>query len=134
EDALEQPGVAPAVPAGGFGDGDVLRFFEHPLQSDEQLAKDQYQGEKYIRLQRMFEEPQNIAIPKATGGHGGGDARLLQRIFIPDGEPDELGRDATHIDGAASVLTGVAANRSIENKLAIAFDELWPKNAPAAKV
>ncbi|MEM1445738.1 MAG: Gfo/Idh/MocA family oxidoreductase [Planctomycetota bacterium] len=109
----------------GRGKGHVIAG-----QSDEELAQDQYQGEKYIRLQRMFEEPQNITIPKATGGHGGGDARLLQRIFIPDGEPDELGRDATHIDGAKSVLTGVAANRSIENKQMIEFETLWPTSAP----
>ncbi|MEM1097153.1 MAG: Gfo/Idh/MocA family oxidoreductase [Planctomycetota bacterium] len=109
----------------GRGQGHVIAG-----QSDEQLAQEQYQGEKYIRLQRMFEEPQTIPIPEAKGGHGGGDAKLLERIFIPDGKPDELGRDATHIDGAKSVLFGVAANRSIENKAPIRFADLWPASAP----
>lgn len=46
------------------------------------------------------------------GGHGGGDVRLLQDIFAPNGN-DPLGRAATHIDGACSILTGIAANRSM---------------------
>ncbi len=108
----------------GRGKGHVIAG-----QSDAELAEAQYQGEKYIRLQRMFEDPRDIEIPKATGGHGGGDAKLLRRIFIPDSPPDELGRDAGHVDGAASVLTGVAANRSIETGLPVTLNSLWPKSA-----
>lgn len=112
----------------GRGEGHVIAG-----QSDAELAREQYQGEVYIRLQRMFEQPQDVEIPKATGGHGGGDARLLRRIFIPDSKPDELGRDAGHLAGAASVLTGVAANRSIETGLPVTLQTLWPKTAAADK-
>ncbi len=106
----------------GRGSGHIIAG-----QSDEELTKDQYQGEQYIRLQRMFEAPQELEVPKATGGHGGGDSRLLTRIFIPDSPPDEMGRDASHIDGAASVLTGVAANQSIATGQAVKLASLWPK-------
>ncbi|MCB1691424.1 MAG: Gfo/Idh/MocA family oxidoreductase [Pseudomonadales bacterium] len=51
-------------------------------------------------------------------GHGGGDARLLQDLFDP-GEDDPLGRAANHIDGARSILTGIAANRSIQTGLPV---------------
>lgn len=46
------------------------------------------------------------------GGHGGGDRRMLDDIFV-GGEADPLGRAAGHLDGAASILTGIAANRSM---------------------
>ncbi len=95
-------------------------------QSDEELAADQYAGEKYIRLQRMFEPPRDIEIPKAVGGHGGGDAQILRRIFLPDTPPDPLGRDADHLQGAASILLGVAANRSIETGAPVRIDDLLP--------
>jgi len=103
----------------GRGKGHVIKG-----QSDEQLAAEQYEGEKYLRLQKMFEAPVMLEIPKAVGGHGGGDAGVLERIFNPDAPPDPLGRDATHIDGAASILTGVAANKSIETGRPVALASL----------
>jgi predicted dehydrogenase len=95
-------------------------------QSDEELTQAQYQGEKYVRLQRMFEQPVDLEIPKAEGGHGGGDKRLLERIFVEDLPDDPQRRDASHVDGAWSVLTGVAANRSIETGQPITLNDLAP--------
>jgi predicted dehydrogenase len=51
-------------------------------------------------------------IARATGGHGGGDARLLRMLFVGD-LPDPLGLMAGSRAGAMSILTGVAANKSI---------------------
>jgi predicted dehydrogenase len=109
------------------GKGHVIRG-----QSDEQLATEQYTGEKYLRLQKMFEAPVALEIPKAVGGHGGGDAGVLERIFNPDAPPDSLGRDASHIDGAASILTGVAANKSIETGQPVELNRLMrlPEREP----
>lgn len=95
-------------------------------QSDEELAAAQYEGERYIRLQPMFGPAEELAIPEAVGGHGGGDAGVLDRVFDPDAPPDPLGRDADHRAGAASILMGVAANRSIETGRAIDVRELLP--------
>lgn len=95
-------------------------------QSDADLAREQYTGEKYIRLQRMFHAAQDVAIPQAAGGHAGGDTRILERIFLPDPPVDPLGRDATHIDGAASILIGIAANQSIKSGRPIRLDDLLP--------
>ncbi|MEM6391561.1 MAG: Gfo/Idh/MocA family oxidoreductase [Planctomycetota bacterium] len=102
----------------GRGQGHIIAG-----QSDNELAAEQYQGERYVRLQRHFESPEELKIPEAKGAHGGGDTRLLERLFLPDIAPDPLQRDATHIDGAWSVLTGAAANQSIQRKEAISLNE-----------
>jgi len=80
----------------------------------------------------MFEPPVALEIPKAVGGHGGGDAGVLDRIFNPDAPPDPLGRDASHIDGTASILTGIAANRSIATGQPVDLDALLKLPEPAA--
>lgn len=94
-------------------------------QSDADLAASQYEGEKYLRLQRMFEPPQELAMEQAKGGHGGGDTWILNQLFSPDPWDDPYDRAANHIDGAASVLCGVAAERSIDTGKPIDIDDLF---------
>ncbi|GIP37572.1 dehydrogenase [Paenibacillus sp. J31TS4] len=68
---------------------------------------------KRITVHPMFAEPYSVAIEERPGGHGGGDPVLLNDLFgIP--EPDPLNRAASHIDGALSILTGIAGNRSLQ--------------------
>jgi predicted dehydrogenase len=102
-------------------------------QSDEELAKTQYPGERYIRLQRMFEAPQMVEIPEATGSHGGGDALILDRIFNPNSKPDPFGRDAGPVDGAASILMGICANQSIATGQVVRVDDVFPLGQHLAK-
>jgi hypothetical protein len=64
-----------------------------------------------IRLFPMFGAPVDIDIPE-SGPHGG-DALMLEQIFDPGAPADPDGRAASHLDGAASILLGAAANRSI---------------------
>lgn len=66
----------------------------------------------HIRICPHWGRPVNVEIPPATGGHGGGDPRLLDDLFIGKREEDPLGRAADFRDGVTSVLTGIAANRS----------------------
>ncbi|KAH6869538.1 hypothetical protein B0T10DRAFT_541673 [Thelonectria olida] len=63
-------------------------------------------------LKPLFQKPQNIDIDSGVGAHGGGDTVMLRDLL---GEPvsDEFMRAASHIDGALSILTGIAANKSI---------------------
>ena len=72
----------------------------------------------------LFEESYEVDVEVADGGHGGGDIRLLKDIFLEDTEEDPLNRKAGIMDGAMSILTGVAARRSIEQERAITIDEL----------
>ncbi|MBP1962834.1 Gfo/Idh/MocA family protein [Paenibacillus aceris] len=67
---------------------------------------------KEIRMFPMFDKPYEVEVVSGVGGHGGGDPVLLSDIF---GEPaeDKFKRAANHLDGARSILVGIAANRAI---------------------
>jgi predicted dehydrogenase len=69
--------------------------------------------ETAIELFPQRGEPREIPVVAGEGGHGGGDARLIEDLFDPAPPPDPLGRAADHAAGAWSVVVGVAANRSI---------------------
>ena len=78
---------------------------------------------KSITVYPMFGTPYEVEIPESEGGHGGGDPVLLNDSFgIP--EPDPLCRAASHIDGAMSILTGIAANKSIATGMAVNIKDL----------
>lgn len=65
-----------------------------------------------IFVRPLFAEPYEAKIEKGSGSHGGGDIVMLNDIFgtPPD---DPFKRAASHVDGAMSILTGIAANKSI---------------------
>lgn len=61
------------------------------------------------------QHPVMLEVPKGKGHHGGADPVMLGYIFDPEGmEPDRYGRASDHVAGAWSILTGIAANASIE--------------------
>ncbi|MEU6371626.1 Gfo/Idh/MocA family oxidoreductase [Streptomyces sp. NPDC046909] len=70
-------------------------------------------GRTELLLRRFWEPPRELKVRTGEGGHGGGDVRMLEDLF---GEPvaDPLGRAADAVDGARSLVTGLAANRSFE--------------------
>ena len=45
-------------------------------------------------LRPLWEKPRRIPVEEGSGGHGGGDRRLLRDLFEPGSEPDPLGRAA----------------------------------------
>ena len=65
-----------------------------------------------------------MELETAVGGHGGGDPVLLNDIFGVVPAPDPLNRAASHIDGAMSILTGIAANKSIATGMPVNIDDL----------
>jgi len=67
-----------------------------------------------IRLTTNFDKTQLIDVPHSEGGHGGGDARLKDKIFKDPDLPDPLKQSAGTRDGAMSVLIGIAARTSID--------------------
>ncbi len=59
-----------------------------------------------------WDKPYNVPIEEAIGGHSGGDLLLLEDLFGSGKKKDPYGRAARCIDGAQSLLTGIAANQS----------------------
>lgn len=64
-------------------------------------------------VQRHWEEAREIEIEEGEGGHGGGDALLLNDVFVGSGD-DPQRRRAGYPDGLRSVAVGIAVNRSLE--------------------
>lgn len=64
------------------------------------------------------------AVPAGAGGHGGGDERLLQRLFSGQPMPDPLGHMAGSRAGAMSILIGIAANQSITSQRVVRIEDL----------
>lgn len=71
----------------------------------------------------MFGEPYEVPIEGLEGGHGGGDGVLLNDIFGTPAE-DRFKRAASYLDGAMSILTGIAANKSIATGMPVQIDNL----------
>ncbi|MPY64439.1 Gfo/Idh/MocA family protein, partial [Streptomyces spongiae] len=82
-------------------------------------------GRTELLLRRFWEPPREIKVATGEGGHGGGDVRMLADLF---GErptaPDPLGRAADAADGARSLVTGLASNRSFELGLPVPTRDL----------
>ncbi|WP_075693598.1 Gfo/Idh/MocA family protein [Streptomyces acidiscabies] len=70
-------------------------------------------GRTELLLRRSWERPREIKVASGEGGHGGGDVRMLEDLFGTR-VPDPLGRASDAVDGARSLVTGLAANRSFE--------------------
>ncbi|MEJ2003170.1 MAG: Gfo/Idh/MocA family oxidoreductase [Maritimibacter sp.] len=64
-------------------------------------------------LQLAGQKPQDIEVWAGEGEHGGADPVMLSYLFDPTAEPDRYGRSSSYLDGALSILTGIAANTSI---------------------
>ena len=96
---------------------------EETPEVEKQKIREQFGGAQ-IRLYPMFENPYEVEIPAAKGGHGGADPVMLEQIFATDPPADPYARAASHIDGAASILLGIAANKSIATGQAIRVDDL----------
>ncbi|MDC7232072.1 MAG: Gfo/Idh/MocA family oxidoreductase [Spirochaetales bacterium] len=78
-----------------------------------------------ITVQKLWGEPREVEWDKDTaGGHGGGDKILMDDIFKGAGD-DPLKRAAGPVDGAKSILVGIAANKSFETGQMVSIDDLF---------
>lgn len=78
---------------------------------------------KKITVHPMFAPPYDVPVVEGGGGHGGGDPALLNDLFGTPA-PDRLHRAASHVDGAMSILTGIAANRAIRTGQVVQVKDL----------
>jgi hypothetical protein len=82
------------------------------------------QDQSYVRVYPHFGQPYSLEKWTGEGGHGGGDPLLLDDIFSPNPKPDKYLRAADQRAGAYSILTGVAANRSMKTGQAVQIADL----------
>ena len=71
-----------------------------------------------------FGLPYPVEVWTAAGGHGGGDEPLLESVFLPEPPEDKYRRAASFAEGVYSILTGVAANRSMATGKPVMVDDL----------
>jgi hypothetical protein len=71
-----------------------------------------------------FRAGYEVEVWASEGGHGGGDPIMLQTIFAPHTVDDPYMRAADHRAGAWSILTGVAANRSMATSQPVRVTDL----------
>lgn len=91
---------------------------------DANASKGAYKTAK-IRIHPMFASARDIDVPVGEGGHGGADPVMLEQLFSPQPPADPLGRAASHLDGAASLLVGIAANRSMATERVVTVSDLF---------
>ena len=82
-----------------------------PSYQDEDRTSNQT-SRPVILMQKHWGKARAVPFEDAAGGHGGGDARLLDDLFRGAGD-DPLGRAAGYVDGAKSILVGLAANHAV---------------------
>ncbi len=99
---VESDHVAPGVAGAVKGHSAALHGVEAAAE----------QGGVSLRLRRYWEPPVDVPVAAYDRqGHGGADARMTGVLF--NGDTDPLHRSASALDGARSLLTGLAANASI---------------------
>lgn len=78
-----------------------------------------------LTLQLHWQKPQEIELPQSNaGGHGGADTNMLRDLLDEEQVNDPLKRAAGHLDGAYSILTGIAANKSMATGLPVTVADL----------
>ncbi|GAB4046977.1 Gfo/Idh/MocA family protein [Catellatospora paridis] len=112
-DIVESDHVAPGVAGAVKGHSAALHGVEAAAES----------GSVSLRLRRYWEKPVDVPVAAYDRqGHGGADVRMTGVLF--GGDADPLQRSATALDGARSLLTGLAANASIASGRSVDVAEL----------
>ena len=105
---------------------DVVENVTHLMSDDDKAraSKGSFK-EARVRVCPMFGQAYEVDVPPGEGGHGGADPVMLAQLFSAMPAPDPYHRVASHIDGAASLLVGFAANESIRTGQRIRVDDLF---------
>ncbi len=80
------------------------------------------------------EKPRIIRVDYSRGGHWGGDPIMLDKLFKAPDTPDPLNQQATLRDGIMSILTGVAARKSVETGKTIKIEDLTVLKPQAKRI
>lgn len=89
----------------------------------EETGSDEIDFEPII-VHKLWNDFEEVKVPIERSGHGGGDKRLQDKIFVNANSTDPFDRAAGLRDGIMSILVGVAARKSIESGNPIKIAEL----------
>ncbi len=108
---------------------DILWLDESNLSQAERHAREMNQtvGQSEFRsiiVHKNWKEFGTETVQYEREGHGGGDKRMQDKIFIHPEDPDLLGHAAGSLDGAMSILIGIAARKSIESGKTVKIGDL----------
>jgi hypothetical protein len=95
----------------------------HAVEMDQNYKDKTIQYDE-IMVMNNFEDYEAIKVPKVSGGHGGGDRRLRDQIFVDPNMPDPYRHAAGTRDGSMSILIGIAARNSIDTKKPVFIKDL----------
>ena len=94
------------------------------IYTPENGFEEQLRKQNHIRFYDLQNNVTDFALTKRKiGAHGGGDRKLLEKLFLED-IPDPMNQAAGSMDGAYSILVGVAANQSIRDGKVVDIEAL----------
>tara|TARA_B100000989_G_C19449486_1_gene431082 strand:+ start:91 stop:681 length:591 start_codon:yes stop_codon:yes gene_type:complete len=108
-------------------EGRIEAWLDIPYQKKEDVSQEELhklemnqgdmevEGYEPVVLHNLWKDYDTIKVPFQRGGHGGGDAKLHDKIFKDPASVDQFERAAGVRDGVMSVLVGIAARKSIES-------------------
>jgi predicted dehydrogenase len=105
---------------------DIEESIIHLLGDGEASASKGPFKQARMRVYPMFGQGYEVEVPVGEGGHGGADPVMLEQLFSLDPQPDPFCRAASHLDGAASVLVGIAANQAMDSGCMVCLEDLFP--------
>ena len=94
----------------------------HVKEMDQNAVEEIYT--EPIIVHKLWEKHDTITVEMEKEGHGGGDSRLLNKIFVTPDINDQFDRSAGIRDGLMSILIGIAARNSIESNKPIKIKDL----------
>ncbi len=94
------------------------------ISGDDEVPGELRPGKVSITRIPAFSAPQEIPVNTGAGGHGGGDSRLLDDVFLGGEVADPLHCRAGARAGALSILVGVAARKSIDTGRPVRIEDL----------
>ncbi len=97
-------------------------------QDDDQLDREP------IIVHKLWNDYQVEQVQFSRGGHGGGDSLLQNQIFRTPEKKDPYDRAAGVRDGAMSILTGIAARKSIESGQPVRIAQLTDLEPRARRI
>jgi len=103
---------------------DIVENINHLSGDDASASKVAFKSAS-MRVFPMFGQQYDIDVPVGDGGHGGADPVMLEQIFSPNPPADPFHRVASHIDGAASALVGISANRAMQTGQMVTIDDIF---------